>query len=59
MEKEGNNDWLCRNCNLRFVPTYWVSGGPTLTCTPDMMVGQCPKCGSNATHQLKEKETTS
>jgi len=44
------NDWKCRNCGFRFVPTFWVSvGGNTL-------VGQCPKCESNATHEITDSE---
>jgi len=45
------NDWRCRNCGFRFVPTTWVQG------SPGEIVGQCPKCQSNATNIEKNLDT--
>ena len=37
-------DWYCRNCKFWFVPTFWVPAGIGAG-----LVGQCSRCGSNAT----------
>lgn len=43
-----NQDWHCRNCGFRFIPTFWISAGL------NDLVAQCPKCGSNATEPIIE-----
>lgn len=46
---ERDEDWVCRNCGFRFIPTYWVPGvGSELN-------GQCPNCRSNATHPAEAR----
>lgn len=40
-------DWKCRNCGFRFTPTLWV-----LVSSQNDMAGQCPRCQSNATHEI-------
>lgn len=49
-DSEGDRDWFCRNCETRFVPNYWIGGWH------GQLVGQCPVCGSNATHELFKKD---
>lgn len=44
------NDWKCRNCGMRFVPTYWVAAGYGI------QNAQCIRCESNATEEIMEDD---